>query len=947
MAADLPPSHQQPAQSTSTYSAQHAASLFDAFLHQSDAALPPSSGSSSPEANPASSSQRSSLSPLALAYSPSPSSSSSLAAALGSPSPPPGTSERRPLPAARSPPEPKSSGTPGPDTQEDHEQTPSHSEAQKSKAHLSAYQPLTAHGKPRERVYLACLQCRNRKVRCDGAKPECFNCVKRADPTAGSCSYDAAPRRRGKDRTPGSRRLVPLEPKKTRTTRSRVEEEQRRKKAEAAQAASRASALAESPIARDPPSHGPTSGVSPNYPDTDLSRPESQKPSAFASVSSVATPPGAPPAAKHHPMRTVSLEPQIVMVRRQFNLNPIEFRDFELTFAHPDAIAIACQVEEEEYLDDFGSSTSVSSPPGVQFTRETWWDALLATYSSFPAGTTMTADMRDTTTQIVISDLRFLFQNALHWFAFVNIPRFFARLWDPYHRQNVQPSLIYSALGLAVFFQSSELEKGVKGREKALQLVDQARALFDASLSSGWIDIGLVQAAWLLAIFEMQAHPRASTARTRSAFKNLDSLIQSLSLTMLDIADPRTTIFLPGQVPIVPSTVPMSSSAAPPLFDYDNVAPGLAPPAVYLRQHGLVPGHSHAYSHTPLTNDSQWQCGCSSYSLGNNWPISVDLAPAWTCTPMWPDNASEGDMQKEECRRLVWSTVMLTASHNTKTTAGTDREPQHLWIKDPANYALLFPGESLVPFGVESIAFSKDSVWALYMRVLFLWHSSLRQRADTSQMDADRAAYAMSAWLELDNVETCLDRHTCGIQSGYMMQMREVLFNTRMVVSNEFKRYIPEATTSSGHLFYRERVERWMTYMLATARHFLQSFKGASSEPDRNNRRCFMMYWFMSQIMRALALWHADPSLSIALDVAKTFAPCVEYMMIIWPSRNQRREYEALRGWLVRSCMNAGVPAPERAIPFVPAPRPQVSSSKSPPDPIVTAGAYSHGKTQL
>ena len=193
------------------------------------------------------------------------------------------------------------------------------------------------------------------------------------------------------------------------------------------------------------------------------------------------------------------MEPQILTVGgaiRWFNFNPIEFRDFELTFAHPDAIAIARQVEEEdEYYDE--SVSTLSTSPGVQFTRETWWDALLTNYSSLPAGGSMTADMRDTTTQIVISDLRFLFQNALHWFAFVNIPRFFARLWDPYHRQTVQPSLIYSALGLSMFFQSSELEKGAKGREKALQLVDHARAMFDASLSSGWIDIGLVQAAWV------------------------------------------------------------------------------------------------------------------------------------------------------------------------------------------------------------------------------------------------------------------------------------------------------------------------------------------------------------------------------------------------------------------------------------------------------------------
>ncbi len=340
---------------------------------------------------------------------------------------------------------------------------------------------------------------RNRKVRCDGAKPECLNCVKRADPTAGTCSYDAAPRRRGKDRTPGSRRLATLEPKKTRTTRSRLEEEQRRKKAEAAQADSPASVLP-SPVTRDSSSHGPMTAVSPDYPDTESSRLESQSSPAFTVMPSVPT---APTPTNHHHWRTVPVEPQIVSVTRpvRFNLNPIEFRNFELTFAPPDAIAIARQLEEEEDLDDYNSVSTISTPPGVQFTRETWWDALLMTHSGFPAGGTMTSDMRDTTTQIVISDLRFLFQNALHWLAFVNIPRFFARLWDPYHRQTVQPSLVYSALGLSMFFQSSELEKGAKGREKAFQLVDQARAMFDASLSSGWIDISLVQAAWVRLFF--------------------------------------------------------------------------------------------------------------------------------------------------------------------------------------------------------------------------------------------------------------------------------------------------------------------------------------------------------------------------------------------------------------------------------------------------------------
>ncbi len=45
---------------------------------------------------------------------------------------------------------------------------------------------------------------RNRKIRCDGAKPVCHNCSRRTD-NSQVCNYDAAPKRRGPDRTPGAR----------------------------------------------------------------------------------------------------------------------------------------------------------------------------------------------------------------------------------------------------------------------------------------------------------------------------------------------------------------------------------------------------------------------------------------------------------------------------------------------------------------------------------------------------------------------------------------------------------------------------------------------------------------------------------------------------------------------------------------------------------------------
>lgn len=43
---------------------------------------------------------------------------------------------------------------------------------------------------------------RSRKIRCDGAKPLCYNCVHR---NTGKCDYDPVPKRRGPDRNPGSR----------------------------------------------------------------------------------------------------------------------------------------------------------------------------------------------------------------------------------------------------------------------------------------------------------------------------------------------------------------------------------------------------------------------------------------------------------------------------------------------------------------------------------------------------------------------------------------------------------------------------------------------------------------------------------------------------------------------------------------------------------------------
>ena len=55
---------------------------------------------------------------------------------------------------------------------------------------------------------------------------------------------------------------------------------------------------------------------------------------------------------------------------------------------------------------------------------------------------------------------------------------------------------------------------------------------------------------------------------------------------------------------------------------------------------------------------------------------------------MWPTSLPEPELRKEECRRLVWASVMVTASLNAYNTAhkiAEDIEKNKLWIKDPDN----------------------------------------------------------------------------------------------------------------------------------------------------------------------------------------------------------------------------------------------------------------------
>ncbi|OJT03164.1 hypothetical protein TRAPUB_6271 [Trametes pubescens] len=311
------------------------------------------------------------------------------------------------------------------------------------------------------------------------------------------------------------------------------------------------------------------------------------------------------------------------------------------------------------------------------------------------------------------------------------------RLFNPVTRQTIQPSFVLAMLVMSTLLQSSELELGTRGMNQALLLADQAYSAFHASLNSGWIDVGLAHAAYILVAFELQAHPEATRPqRTQEAMHMLNSIIRYLALTTLDVANPRVTIFLPNTVPRVSSNLHLI--AAPPIAsapkkiamvimlfaDKDENIPCPMP----------VPEQGAAADGYPRCG----RCGCPSFSLGNHCPSVRMIALQFAHMPMWPaaeGALGEGEVLKEESRRLVWASVVLVTtlgSAKVMAMAGTGWDLQPLWIQDPSNYALLFPGECLADQGVVGVASSKDSVWALYMRAVLLWNACLRMRRDAA-----------------------------------------------------------------------------------------------------------------------------------------------------------------------------------------------------------------------
>jgi hypothetical protein len=110
----------------------------------------------------------------------------------------------------------------------------------------------------------------------------------------------------------------------------------------------------------------------------------------------------------------------------------------------------------------------------------------------------------------------------------------------------------------------------------------------------------------------------------------LDSLVRCMNLMTIDVGDARAIRWPDGVPPVVPR-------------------PRTSP--------------------TLQTTSTPNVCNCRDQTLGHHWPPAATTVPSWVSTPAWPDGLPESEIQKEECRRLIWSSIQLFAVYNSYSVA--------------------------------------------------------------------------------------------------------------------------------------------------------------------------------------------------------------------------------------------------------------------------------------
>ncbi|KAG8996579.1 hypothetical protein FRB94_014288 [Tulasnella sp. JGI-2019a] len=622
----------------------------------------------------------------------------------------------------------------------------------------------------------------------------------------------------------------------------------------------------------------------------------------------------------------------------------------------------------------YTNTNTIIREPSLHFSCETWWDTVLYIYGTDQTSLSDSLQplswhgSRHNAAVEICNDVYSFFNIASNWLSFINVPIFFGQFHHAESRAKMQPSLVLGILAYFKFLQTSQearlsgdgngnvmFDETERMWKKSAMLRELAQSAFDASYNAGWIDTPLAQAAWILGLYEFSAHRDSTSERKESSLIILDNVVHVLGLKTLDRSNLRAAVFKTGAVPAFGRLRPEGQLYQRPNPSVDHGSQGhvqtflksIEPPRPSIQYQAttqrtpfdLYRSLNNPTRATPLPGNGTRRmkgCPCHALSLAGSSEAQKST-PLWLSTPKWDPNASLAEIQKEEARRLVWSTVTVVGA-DAAARMSIGRPQLNLQSAKLENYAVLLPGEELYASRPEvDVLFSgKESTWALHGRTMLLWYACVTQIAaiknavpisflngnvngglsfTPEQLAAagpHHADFAMRAWVESLAIEEALNEHTCDGEKATMYQARETLFTIRMFITGGFRQYVPHPR--SGVDFSRldhEKAMQWLHHQNNVANQ-LQTIIGAEHSPARHLliKRPYVMWWQMGLIGRALQLWLLDHSLTFAVDVALNIYPVMKWFERVWPCPEQQRRSVSLLGYLTHICSLLGKQIP-------------------------------------
>ncbi|KAJ7260366.1 hypothetical protein B0H12DRAFT_1107906 [Mycena haematopus] len=708
-------------------------------------------------------------------------------------------------------------------------------------------------------VVIACRPCRGRKIRCDSNRPSCANCVRRKN----ECIYDAVPRRRGPDKRPGTRQRSC----KKRPADGSLPPPLKRKRKPVPSSSTGVDG-------DDSPTGSLSGSGDPSAAMKDSQKPTTQVRKRTSVSSSVPVPYSQPRPIQPHPQPSTSA-PTPLRINTDFykysQPSPQSRSSHSDTPAFhsftPSPYVAVKQQPNSPFLQPASAvphdtphrKFPVPSTPAVESNQRTWWTLFLEQYP-----------LND-----IAADLSYLFSDTGHWLCFLNLSFFLDMLWNPEERLKIQPAFVLAGLAMAELMRSSDSERGEPGRTRAAWLRDNAQTALTIAMSGGngdWIDASLGEAALILVLYESSAHPEYHPDRVAASLRVLDQILKTISVSTIDMVDPNVARFKSNAVPVV-----------------------------------TVPYNPHHYERK-----------CTCMPPGS---LPPDNTQTWSMPLQWDPSWSASEVRNEECRRLAWSALSLATSYLIQCVA-FDREMPVLELSNPANYAILFPGEILdrvsPAYRSPNSPSPKESVWALYCRSLLLWnfcnHILMQPGPKAAHQIEAEADALQESWNEAQAIQDSLEMHICNYETGVTYLCQEYIYNTRMSVTQALRKmqgFAREISTTPGPLFNRKQARQWIDYQVHVIKRVrLATFQLGGPQGYQLTRRPFQVTWFLNQFSVCMQIWTHDTALAEAAELAKDFLAVMDVLNALWPCKFNQAHTDNLRKQLTQACAIVGTDPP-------------------------------------